>query len=297
MVQSASHHSVARRSSSAASRSQRIEALHQLDLRFIPSSEFRTLTSERLQAEAPDQLFREEGLDPLTMEAPLLTPEAERSLFRAWNFHKYSAQRLRSKLKPTGTESAIRRVEQHWRDAQQAQAQIVQSNLRLVMGLAHKYARTPEDVDDLISEGNLILINAIEKFDYSRGYRFSTYATHAVQRHYFRLLQRRQKRKLREVATTTEHLASVASPEEEEAAFDVNMAQEFIQRFDRYLTSREKKILEQRFGLQGDSSATLKTVAETIGLSKERVRQLQRSALDKLQVLARELRLHPDACL
>jgi len=296
MVQAAPHHSLARRSSSIP-RSQRIEALRRLDLRFIPSAEFRTLTRERLQAEAPSQLFRDEGLDPLAMEAPLLTPEAEQSLFRAWNFHKYSAQKLLSKLKATSTESAIRKVEQHWRDAQQAQSRIVQSNLRLVMGLAHKYARTPEDVDDLISEGNLILINAVDKFDYSRGYRFSTYATHAVQRHYFRLLQRRQKRRLKEVATTSEHLASVASPMEEDTEFDISMAREFIQRFDLCLTSREKKILEQRFGLRGDSSATLKTVAETIGLSKERVRQLQRSALDKLQALARELRLYPDACL
>lgn len=273
--------------------------LFDLEICCIPSPEFKSLTLESLHQQAPAHLYQYQSEETSgSASTPLLTPEGERHLFRAWNFLKFVLRRELARFrKQGGHRTSPEQLEQLWNEARAIQSQIVQANLRLVMKLAHKYAPTSEDVDDFISDGNLILLNAVEKFDYSRGYRFSTYATHAVSRHYFRLLHRRQRRRRQEVSLTAESLVHLAAPEEEHSPYDDALAEQLIRHFDDCLNPRERSILEQRFGLQGDSAATLKSVAGSIGLSKERVRQLQRSALDKLQSLAADLRLHPEACL
>jgi len=301
----------------------------QTAISYIPSQEFNSLTFTDLHQQAPAEIFQAVDADTNSSSpqtAPLLTPAGERHLFRTWNFLKYTlkqaqlSQRTHAPEKVNHPEDdqkeSVRlkkqsaqqkrkgehfadadQMEQLWKDAQAIQSRIVQSNLRLVMKLAYHYAPTPEEVDDFISDGNLILLKAAEKFDYSRGYRFSTYATHAISRHYFRMLHRRQQQRSRERSIADENLNRLSAPEGDGFPFPEQLAGELIRRFDDCLNPREKSILEQRFGLRGESAATLKTVASSVGLSKERVRQLQRTALDKLQVLATELRLHPEACL
>jgi RNA polymerase sigma factor (sigma-70 family) len=149
----------------------------------------------------------------------------------------------------------------------------------------------------LLSEGNLILLNAIDKFDISRGYRFSTYATHSVQRHFFRVLQRKQRQKDQEVFTPHEVLAE-SLPDREpalEPEFDPQAAKQLIARFSTHLDAREQQIIRSRFSIGGSGvSKTLKTIAAEMGLSKERVRQLQYRALEKLREVALELGLAPD---
>jgi len=281
------------------SKTARLSSLRNLDLRSIPSSEFSSLTMESLRAEAPAEFFKsEEETGHSDFSARLFTAAGERHYFRCWNFLKYSTRKMLTQLRRFPDRSAaLDQVEKLWEEAQAARDQIVRSNLRLVIRLAHQYAPSASDVDDFISEGNLILLNAIDKFDYTRGYRFSTYATHAVSRHYFRLLLRRRNRTKREIPVASENLRNVSAPIAEEPRFSPQVARELIRRFNDCLNPRERTILEQRFGLRGESSATLKMVAGSVGLSKERVRQLQQAALDKLQTLATELRLHPETCL
>lgn len=75
---------------------------------------------------------------------------------------------------------------------EQIRSQLVNSNMRLVGSIARKFSSQNCDVDDLSSDGCMILLAAIDRFDYSRGFRFSTYATHSIQRHFYRVWKTRQ---------------------------------------------------------------------------------------------------------
>lgn len=272
----------------------RTQFFRELEISFIAGPDFSTLTLDDLRDEAPENLYRTGGNGS---PSALLTPEGERHLFRTLNFLKYTAKKLRRQLKSDSNIHLIDQIEALWSETLQVRNQLVQANVRLVYGLAQKYAADPEEVDDFISEGALILMQAVEKFDYSKGFRFSTYATHSVQRHFFRLIQRRQRRKQREALSPVEIMSMVSAPEVEQPDFNPSVAAELIKRFDKCLNPREKAILVQRLGLAGEKQSTLKVIAEEIGLSKERVRQLQMSAIQKLQQLAVDLNLQPDMSL
>jgi RNA polymerase primary sigma factor len=279
---------------SSDSSSGRTQSIRRLNFAFIAAPDFPTLTLDLLREEAPETLYRAGGDHS---SSALLTPAGERHLFRKFNFLKYTAKKLRKQLKSDDNIHLIDQIEALWSEALQIRNQLVQANVRLVYGLAQKYGADPEEVDDFVSEGCLILMQAIDKFDYSKGFRFSTYATHSVQRHFFRLIQRRQRRKQRETLSPTELMSTVSAPEVESSEFNPAVARELIKRFDQHLNPREKSILEQRLGLGGEQEATLKTIAEQIGLSKERVRQLQMSAIQKLQHLASDLNLTSEMSL
>ena len=159
----------------------------------------------------------------------LLTPDQESHLFRRMNYLKFRANALRSTLgagasitdiadsgrnvgakagsirhvptaiaaavlKPAPADAAvIDEIERLLVEALRTRDQIISANLRLVVSLARKYAGSHNAFEDLLSDGNLTLIRAVEKFDYSRGFRFSTYATYALQNDFFRQIKRQQK--------------------------------------------------------------------------------------------------------
>jgi RNA polymerase sigma factor (sigma-70 family) len=244
---------------------------------------------------------RPQDLDgaPQGMKTPLLTAAGERFLFRKFNYLKYHANTLRAKLhRRRPQQRRVEQIERLLREATQTRNLIVQANLRLAAALAGKFAVSRADYEELLSEAHLILVNAVDKFDFSRGYRFSTYATHAIQRHFFRVLRRRQRRKERETGASPELLSSLVRPLEEQPIWNPQAAAELIGRLDDCLDPRERTIVTERFGLAGGAAAeTLKQVADRVGLSKERVRQIQLRAIEKLQDLALQIGLRPEACL
>ena len=283
----------------------RARDLLQQEIAFVYSPVFPRLTAAEIGADEPEALYAGETASPTRGDtdpasemyrSPLLTPEGERHLFKAMNFFRFQANSLRVKLDPEHPSARqIQQIEQCLDEAAAAREKIVAANLRLVSALAHKYSNSLVDYDDLLSEGHVILVNAVDKFDFSRGFRFSTYATHAVQRHFFRLLHRSQRRRQRETMTPNEVLADVLPEREHEPTLDYRVAELLIQRFEDCLDDRERSILLQRFGLtSGPSAETLKSVAENLGLSKERVRQLQIRAIEKLQDLAIQMKLRPE---
>ncbi len=260
---------------------------------FIHAEEFEQLTPELVENQTPEQIFQSDSEatefeNTSSTGNRLLTPAGERHFFRQLNYYKYLASK--AIIAPTGTRpSMAQEAAKTWlQRAEAARTVLVESNLRLVMGVARKFARSDAEFDEFVSEGNLILVNAIDKFDYTRGFRLSTYATHAVQRHFFRLLKRRQRRKTLEVLSPNDVLSQFHGEESEDNPIEPEWIQFVLSHFKEWLNARERTILTKRFGLDGKPEATLQSLAQHVGLSKERVRQLQVRAIEKIRTLMRK---------
>jgi RNA polymerase primary sigma factor len=225
-------------------------------------------------------------------EVPLLTREQEYHLFRQYNYLKFQADQLRKQLRPARASSALMdRIEQLYMDAVQTKNQIIQANLRLVVSIAKRHVSTSDDFFALVSDGNMSLIRAAEKFDYARGNKFSTYASWAIMRNYARTIPDdfRQRDRFR---TSQDEAFAVqqderAIPSKEETAQMLRERQ--IEKILARLDEREQTIIINRFGLdRRQEPKTLKEVGSQLGVTKERIRQIEARALGKLRMAAAE---------
>jgi RNA polymerase primary sigma factor len=279
--------------------------------------------------EAPVAAKAEATQDPLKLyvraigDGPLLTPAEERELARR---------------KDEGDE--------------QAKKKLIESNLRLVMSITRNYTKAGVPLLDLIQEGNLGLIRAVEKFDYKMGYKLSTYATWWIRQAVTRALadqgrtirlpvhvadqvrrlmraRRQLAQKLNREPTTAELAHESGFPEKRvdelldlvedpvsletpvgdgESMYadlieDVNSdrpddttakklrGRELAEALLR-LNPRMRRVLALRFGLDGEQPQTLEEVGAGLGITRERVRQLESRALRELRMVAPDLELY-----
>jgi RNA polymerase primary sigma factor len=267
--------------------------------------------------------------DPLKLyvrqigDGPLLTPAEERELARR---------------KDEGDEAAKRRL--------------IECNLRLVMSITRNYVNSGVPLLDLIQEGNLGLIRAVEKFDYKMGYKLSTYATWWIRQAVTRAIADQGRtirlpvhvvdqvrRVMRARRILTQKLNRDPLPEEiaKESGFEVKRVRELLELVEdpvsletpvgdgdsmygdmiedvnserpdeslaemlrgselqtalSQLSERMRHVLELRFGLTGAAPKTLEEVGTELGVTRERVRQLESRALRELQAAAPDLRLY-----
>ena len=130
----------------------------------------------------------------------LLNKDEERQLFLVMNFWKCEAEQFRQALDTAHcSRQDVAHLEQLLREAREVRNRIVMANTPLVISVAKGYASIDTPLADLISDGNISLLRAVEKFDCTRGYRFSTYATWALRFNFNRTLsvQRRPPEALR----------------------------------------------------------------------------------------------------
>lgn len=225
-----------------------------------------------------------------TSSTPLLTFEQEQVLFLALNLARFRINRLRSQLSAeTPDVRTMNQIEQKMELIEKIRAQLVRSNLRLVSNLARKFSSSYGEVDEFSSDGSMILLGAIDRFDYSRRLRFSTYATHSIQRHFFRSWKVRQRRKERFPSAMSELLCEVPERDEQVRVCDdpEQVVRDLMVQARDVLDDREYQIVGYRFGIDGRNpdGQTLREIAADLGISKERVRQLQMKALEKLRGL------------
>ncbi len=280
---------------------------------------------------------------------PLLDSRQEVQLTK----EMWRGRRAERGLRNNGHDGALKaRLEREIRDGRAARRRLVQSNLRLVVNLAKRYVGRGLTLLDLIQEGNIGLMRAVDKFDHRRGHKFSTHATwwirQAITRaignygnaprlpaHTGQWLRRLDQathtltqelgrephedeiaarlelpvhkvRRLIEASAGTLSLEMEIGGEQEStlgdfiedqqtpspwlAALETALRADVSKAFDS-LTPREARVLTLRFGLRDGYAQTLEEVGEKFGLTRERIRQIEQEAMEKLRTQPRAERL------
>jgi len=283
----------------------RARRIMELPLDFIPNPLFgrasaeKTILVEMPQSETGAKKTRlPSGLPPYLAslyEVPLLNRDQEGHLFRKFNYLKYKAAKLRQELDPTKAKSSVMdQIEALYDEAVAVKNQIVRANLRLVVSIAKRHVGMGDNFFELVSDGNMSLIRAVEKFDFARGNKFSTYASWAIMKNFARTIPDEHKHRDRfrtshsEMFTSTEERRSDQYEQESAQSQRERQIGKILERLDE----REQKIIISRFGLDhGREPLTLKEVGAAMGVTKERVRQLEARAITKLKVAAEEERI------
>jgi len=280
----------------------------ELPLDFIPNARFSRKGADNAclgpmpESETPTRKPRRpSGLPPYLAslyEISLLTREQEQHLFRKYNYLKFKAIRLRDQLDPENPKAAtMDEIEQLYEQIVDIKNQIARCNLRLVVSIAKRRVSPDQNFFELVSDGNLSLLRAVEKFDYARGNKFSTYASWAIMKNYARTIPGEYRHRDR-FRTSHDELFSATQEERGNPMVEEGLQtdrESKVQRILRRLDDREQQIIIGRFGLDHSREPlTLKEVGVELGVTKERIRQIEARALNKLRLAAQEEKIALD---
>ncbi|CAN5613761.1 sigma-70 family RNA polymerase sigma factor [soil metagenome] len=219
-------------------------------------------------------------------EKPLLSREQEAHLFRKMNFLKHKLHKLRQSIDPSRARVAdLTRYEQLTQEVKAVRDLLIECNQRLVHNLATKHLQANQSIDELKSDANLSIMRAVEKFDYSRGNKFSTYATWAVMKNFARSIPDENTRRGRYVTGTDEIFEAKADvrTDEQEVVAIADAAKSRVNNLLEHLDPRTREVIRMRTGLSGGREMTLEQIGQHFGITKERVRQINVRGMKQLR--------------
>jgi RNA polymerase primary sigma factor len=258
-------------------------------------------SAEEILAPMPEKRHAARSLKPpadlepyladLYLDATLLERDQEVHLFRKMNYLKFRAVKLGGALDPKCPgASDLDAIERFLAEARAVKDQIIRANLRLVVSIARKRVGPFRDLLELVSDGNVSLIRAVEKFDFSRGFKFSTYASWSIMNKLAQSVIEERTRRDRFVSVGEVPFdASDNRTDEHEAEAMYRSNQEMVRTMLGPLDDRERRILAGRFALDGAEELTLQRLGQELGISKERVRQIETRAQAKIRKFAPNL--------
>ena len=223
---------------------------------------------------------------------PLLTKDEEVYYFRKMNYLKFKAANLRESIDPIRPKTRdMNQIEEYLDKAVEIKNFLIRSNLRLVVSIAKRHIKPTGNFFEMVSDGNMSLIRAIEKFDYSKGNKFSTYASWAIMKNFARSIPAEHTRLDRFRTGKDEIFMQSTDTRDNPFQQELNnqkQHQALMGILDQ-LDDREKNIILYRYGLiQGTEPQTLEEVGSRFGVTKERIRQLEARALKKARKIAQE---------
>lgn len=229
---------------------------------------------------------------------PVLTRGQERILFRRYNYIKYKLVMLRQRLQRGRVSSRMMdEIESLYEQALDIRTVLSNCNLRLVVFIAKRFAGTDRLLDELISDGNWHLTRAIENFDYTKGWKFSTYAMASIASNFARRSSENGN-EAHKLQGYVEHALS-----KPDASWNNHVVEQMqwrchcsdVDKLLAHLPERERFIIVRRFGLgKVDEPETLKEVGDQLNITKERVRQLEARAIEMLRAAAQSIKLASD---
>jgi RNA polymerase sigma factor (sigma-70 family) len=286
-----------------------VESLLNENFSYMDSPTFRhkhvedELFSENPQPELPltswYQPTREDAADGAAPPQLMKAPE-ERLMFLRFNYCKKRLLNLQRQIRKLGLTLASAQSFMHWhRRFEHFREYLVRTNLALVLAMAKRTRLGEVDFAEVVSEGNMALLRAVDKFSIDRGFKFSTYACRAILKAFSRTAMKASKHRTRfpmefEPQMEKSDWADRRRDQIEDDCIDELKA--IVDRNLADLSSVEQTVIRRRFNWQQaeESPMTLEEVGKIIGVTKERVRQIQNKALAKIRTVMEDgvLRVH-----
>jgi len=231
----------------------------------------------------------------------LMSTAEERLMFLRFNYAKRKLTLLQKKVVSQGlTPELAEKVLEWHRRFEHFREYLVRTNLALVLAMAKRVRLGDVDFAEVVSEGNMALLRAVDKFNVERGFKFSTYACRAILKAFSRTSMKHNRHRTKfpvefEPDLEKSDWADKRRDQVEEDCIDELKA--IVDRNLADLSTVEETVIRRRFNWDqaDDSSLTLEDVGKIIGVTKERVRQIQNKALAKIRAVMEDgvLRVKP----
>jgi RNA polymerase sigma factor (sigma-70 family) len=271
---------------------------------FIDSPSFRRKTieaelfAEHPEPELPETTWyaptRDEVLEGSLSSPKLMKADEERRTFYRYNYAKHRINQLQKKTKKEGLTKPLATELVEWdRRYEHYREYLTRTNLALVLAMAKRTRLGDIDFAEVVSEGNMALLRAVEKFNVDRGFKFSTYACRAILKAFSRISQKFSKYRTRFPVEFEPDFEKSDWVDKRRDIAQADVLDELKQIVDRNLadlSTVEQTVIKRRFNWEQeqDTPLTLEEVGKIIGVTKERVRQIQNKALLKIRGVMEE---------